>query len=151
MIKIATDGASKDNQTPENRRAGIGFVVQINDEIVHEESRWLGQDEEFTCNVAEYKAAICAAKWLQSHSTEITDQIEFQSDSELLVKQITGEYTVNDDKLARYHSKLTKLLSGLEKVQIKRIGDTDSELVNQADTLAREGASKVVTSGSEDG
>jgi ribonuclease HI len=139
-ITIATDGASKSNQTPENRRAGIGFVVQIDGETVYEEGQWLGAGEEYTCNVAEYEAAIVACEWLESSECPNSDRIRFLTDSELMVKQMTGEYSVNDEKLIPRHGELTERLEKFKEAEIYHDSDDKNELLSQADTLAKKGA-----------
>lgn len=90
-----TDGGSRNNPG----LAAVGFIVFGEDgKILHQDGKAVGVA---TNNVAEYKALIEALKWLSknNNSFPVADRIVFRSDSELMVKQLTGEYRIKDVKL----------------------------------------------------
>ena len=85
-LKIFTDGGARGNP-------GIaGYGVYIEDEnkkMVFEESRFLGIK---TNNEAEYMGLIGALSWVKNNCPEA--EIEINSDSQLLVRQMKGVYKV---------------------------------------------------------
>lgn len=89
-LVIHTDGASRGNPG----EAGIGVVMTAQDgRIVKEFGRYIGTT---TNNVAEYSALIEALR--AAHGLGAAD-VAVRSDSELMVKQILGEYKVRHDGL----------------------------------------------------
>lgn len=96
-IIIYTDGGSRGNPGP----SGIG-VVFCNDKekVMKEYSEYLGGN--LTNNEAEYQAVIFAlkkAKALFGKKAIKAAEVEIRSDSELLIKQLNGEYKVLDAKI----------------------------------------------------
>jgi ribonuclease HI len=89
-ILIYTDGAARGNPGP----AGAGAVLIGEDgSVLAEVSRYLGKT---TNNQAEYQALVLA---LEEAKKLAADEVNIFSDSELLVKQIKGEYHVKNDGL----------------------------------------------------
>lgn len=101
---IHTDGGSRGNPGP----AASAFTVHTgNNEVLHEESRFLGTA---TNNVAEYSALRMAMEWLLVNASKLGIQkVDVLMDSELVVKQMRGEYKIKDGNLS------------LIAVEIKRI------------------------------
>lgn len=86
-LSIYTDGASRNNPG----EAAIGVVIKNEGkEIVETLSQSIGIA---TNNVAEYTALIQALKAAQKLNPE---QIDFYLDSQLVVRQITGEYKIKN-------------------------------------------------------
>ena len=101
---IYCDGAAKGNPGP----AGAGFAVY--DEtgvLIHSVAVPLGNT---TNNIAEYSALIEAAEFIKTLNPARAD---FMLDSELLVRQLSGQYKVRAEHLIPLHRKLTLLLAGL--------------------------------------
>lgn len=89
-IVIYTDGGSRGNPG----LAAIGAVVG--------NKRYADTIGETTNNVAEYKAIIFAlkkAKHLIGKAKSKESEIELRSDSELIVRQLKGEYKIKDEEL----------------------------------------------------
>jgi len=86
-ISVYTDGGSRGNP-------GIsGFGVVIYDQqcrIIHKISKFIGIK---TNNEAEYSALLEALVWVRDHQTEFTS-VTLYSDSQLLVRQINGQYKI---------------------------------------------------------
>lgn len=98
---INTDGGARGNPGP----AGIGVVFSdIKGEILAEYSQFIG---ETTNNVAEYKALILA---LEKAKDFKFDEIECRLDSELVVKQLNGNYKVKDENLKRLYNLVQELI-----------------------------------------
>ncbi len=90
-VKIFTDGGARGNPGP----AGIGVAVyDENDCLVKSKSEYIGRA---TNNQAEYRAVLAAFALI---SADEIAEIEFFLDSELVVKQLNGEYRVKNKDLA---------------------------------------------------
>lgn len=124
--RVHTDGAARGNPGP----AAIGIVVQ--DEaghIVYEASRSLGTK---TNNEAEYLALIAALEYLlESRITEA----DFFLDSELVVKQLKGEYRVKEPRMQSLFARVTMLLNAVPKHSFKHVPRSENA---RADALANE-------------
>jgi len=107
-VKVFTDGASRGNPGI----AAVGIV--INDEK-DKEIRTLGKYiGECTNNVAEYTALIESVKLLKELN-EPFEEINFFCDSELLVKQIRGEYKIKNKDLINLSLEFWKEIKSLNK------------------------------------
>ncbi len=93
-IIIHTDGGSRGNPGP----AASAFIVHsFKNEVLHEESKYLGVT---TNNIAEYSALRMAMDWVKNSYQELEiSKIEILMDSELVVKQMRGEYKIKDVNL----------------------------------------------------
>lgn len=106
-LVIFTDGGARGNPGP----AGIGAVLKNEKgDIVAEISEYIG---ETTNNQAEYKAAIFALEKAKEIGAE---ELDFNLDSELVVKQINREYKVRNKDLAPLFLKIYNLSQGFKKV-----------------------------------
>ncbi len=132
-IIIYTDGGSRGNPGP----AAIGVVfANEKDQVIKEYSEFLGDN--LTNNEAEYEAAIFSLKkFKQVFGKKIaqTSDVELKSDSELLVKQINGEYKISDSKIQQLFLILWNLKLDFKKVKFKLIA---REKNREADRLANE-------------
>lgn len=123
-LKIFCDGASRGNPGP----SGIGYVIlDSSGKFLKEESEFLGIA---TNNQVEYYAAI---KALQDAIELNAEEVELYTDSELLVKQLRGKYSVHDPKLKPLHAKLVLLTSRLPRFGVKQVSREENV---KADALA---------------
>ena len=133
MINIYVDGASRGNPG----EAGVGVVISTTDgKVLKETGRYLGKT---TNNVAEYQALIIALKEAKSLGAEA---IKIFADSELMVKQIKGEYKVKSAGLLPLYQEAKALLMEFSRygiIHINREKNTEADrLANQAiDSKAR--------------
>jgi ribonuclease HI len=124
-LRIFVDGCSRGNPGP----AGIGYLIfDEGGRLLSKKWKHVGLR---TNNEAEYLAAIEALKEALSLGAS---EIELLSDSELLVKQIRGEYAVRSDRLAPLHEELIRLVRSFEKFIVKHI-ERDGN--READRLAK--------------
>ncbi len=90
---IHTDGGSRGNPGP----AALGVVIESSDgKLKKEYGEYIGNT---TNNEAEYRAVIFALKKLKSligKEKSAQAHVTVHADSELLVKQMNGEYKIND-------------------------------------------------------
>ncbi|WP_435345428.1 ribonuclease HI [Haloarchaeobius sp. HRN-SO-5] len=119
------DGACRGNPGP----ASIGWVVVTNDGIVSEGGERIG---EATNNQAEYEALVAVLEVARDYGY---DEVEIRGDSELIVKQVTGEYDVNDPTLRELRVRVHELLSTFDEWTI---GHVPREINERADQLANE-------------
>ena len=124
--EIHVDGSSLGNPGP----AGIGVVLTDGpNRAPHVFSKSLGRA---TNNVAEYLALIHA---LQLAAEAGYAHVSARTDSELLVRQITGRYKVRHPELKRLHGLVQQLISGFGSFQIRHVPREQNRL---ADRLAGE-------------
>lgn len=98
-VRCYTDGASRGNPGP----SAYAFVIYSDGELLHEESAFIGTA---TNNIAEYHAVIHGLQWLSGITS---GPVELFSDSELVIKQLTGIYSVKKLHLRRLYREI-KLL-----------------------------------------
>ncbi len=101
MIYTNSDGGARGNPGP----GAIGVIVRKDGKILTKYSRFIG--ERVTNNIAEYEALI---KALELASKFTKEEVTCILDSELIVKQLLGEYKVK-------HPELMKLFLGVQKLQ----------------------------------
>lgn len=124
--KVFTDGGSRGNPGP----AALGFVIyDSSNKLIFEYSKYVG---ETTNNSAEYLALLFACYKLKSIKAK---EVEFYLDSELVVKQIKGEYKIKDEQLKNLYDKIQNELKNfkftINHVPREKNKEAD-KLVNQA-------------------
>ena len=130
ILKIFFDGSSHGNPGP----SGIGIIVfDESGRILDKFSRFIGFG---TNNEAEYRALIVSLRKAMQLGAE---KVELYSDSELVVNQIKGVYSVKDEKLKRLHLKCVELLKNFKEYEISYV---PRELNAEADRLANEAIMK---------
>ena len=123
---VHTDGAARGNPGP----AAIGVVIEDEDgRSIYEASRAIGVR---TNNEAEYQALITALEYLKDVRPS---EAEFRLDSELVVRQLTGQYKVKEPRLQSLHARVTMLLNAVPKYEILHVR---REQNTRADELANE-------------
>lgn len=127
------DGASQGNPGP----SGIGVVVCDKDgQILENISEYIGEN---TNNIAEYSALVYALKeGLLKKASSIT----INTDSELLVKQLNGEYKVKDRKIKYFFNQVQRLLKGFKEVQINHISREKNKGADKLATKAADNTDK---------
>lgn len=127
MIKVYCDGGARGNPGP----AAVGVVAYENDKKLFEISKTIGVA---TNNVAEYTAVVESLKKIIE--LNISKEIIFNLDSELVVKQLNGHYRVKDAKLKHMYVRAVSLLERLGEVKFahtKRANNSYADkLVNKA-------------------
>ena len=124
--RVFIDGASRGNPGP----ASVGVVFQGPDgETVKTLSQRIGVS---TNNVAEYSALIFA---MQEGMILKASELEIFTDSELLAKQIAGEYKIKDDFLKVLYQFARHLKAAYSKVSVTHVGREQNKL---ADKLANQ-------------
>ena len=120
--KLWTDGGARGNPGP----AAYGYVLEADDGTVlaaHGEA--IG---EATNNVAEYRALVAG---LEMAGELGVDELEVVSDSELLVKQMRGEYKVKNEALRELSMQASGLARQLGAVTYTAVRREHNELADQ--------------------
>jgi len=122
-IEIFIDGASRGNPGP----SGIGVAFLEGTNVVKKLFKFIGKA---TNNVAEYSALIYA---LQEALIDKYESLTIKSDSELLTRQLRGEYKVKNENLRPYYEQFLHLSRGFNNIEVISILRKDNSL---ADKLA---------------
>jgi ribonuclease HI len=129
---IYADGSSRGNPGP----AGIGIAVFDGEDTskpIEEISRYIGIT---TNNVAEYEALIQALRWLLG-SEKKSGTIKL--DSELVYRQVIGQYRVRKPHIARQIKRVRRLCERLGKITFVLIPRDENK---NADRLAQKASKK---------
>jgi ribonuclease HI len=120
------DGAARGNPGP----AAVGWVIVTSDGIVAEGGKQIGRA---TNNQAEYEALLQALEVADDYGFE---EVDVRGDSELIVKQVRGEYDTNDPDLREYRVDVRELLTRFGEWSLshvpREINDRADELANEA-------------------
>ena len=124
--KLSTDGGARGNPGP----AAFGYVLEAEDgHVLAAHGEAIGRA---TNNVAEYRGLVAGlAKAAELGVTEL----EVISDSELLVKQMRGEYKVKNEALRRLWEEASALERRFDRVRYSAVRREHNEL---ADRLVNE-------------
>jgi ribonuclease HI len=122
---LRTDGGSRGNPGP----AGAGFVIERDGEIICRAGRFLGSQ---TNNVAEYEALVWG---LENVSALGFSQVKVFADSELLVKQINGQYRVKNAGLKPLFVRALQLLRSFDSYRVSHVRREQNA---EADTMAND-------------
>jgi len=127
VLTLQFDGGSRGNPGP----AGIGVVVSASDGTpVVTLGRFIGRA---TNNVAEYRALITA---LQEAKKLGAKRVIIRGDSELVIRQMRGEYRVKNPDMKLLHGEATVLLKQFDEAKIEHNLRHKNELADKLANLA---------------
>jgi len=124
MIRAYIDGGARGNPGP----AGFGARIEAEDGTLIEEL--YGPLGIATNNVAEYNGLLAALQWAVDHGQI---DVHIRADSELLVKQMRGEYKVKNPGLQALAARARLLVMQLGSVRFEHVR---RELNKEADRLS---------------
>lgn len=130
--QLYIDGAARKNPGP----AGAGIVLLKENVIIKEAGIFLGTK---TNNQAEYSALLFGILYAKKYM-HARDFLKIKSDSQLLVRQISGEYAIKNEHLQHFYKHLKELLYDLNYT-IEHVYREDNTL---ADKMANVGIDKKV-------
>ena len=123
-LVIYSDGGSRGNPGP----SAYAIVVTSQGKVVHTHSEFLGVH---TNNYAEYRGLISGI----SKAIELgADEAEFVMDSQLVIRQMTGEYKVKNRDMQELHADAQALASIIPKVTYRNVRRSE-ERIPEADAL----------------
>ena len=124
--RLSTDGGSRGNPGP----AAYGYVLEAEDgHVLAAHGEAIGRA---TNNVAEYSGLVAG---MEKAAEVGVDELEVVSDSELLVKQMQGEYRVKNEALQDLFLQASRLARKLDDVEYRHVKRAHNEL---ADRLVNE-------------
>jgi ribonuclease HI len=106
------DGGARGNPGP------AGYGVRVEDDggaLIAEFNGFLGTA---TNNVAEYNGLVAALKYAQQHGHRI---VRIKSDSELLVRQMRGEYRVKNAGLMPLYQEARSIADSLDRIVFEHV------------------------------
>jgi ribonuclease HI len=126
MITAYTDGGARGNPGP----AGFGVqIVSDSGEVIAEIKGALG---ETTNNVAEYRGLLAALDHALQHGHRT---LRIRSDSQLLIRQMRGEYLVKHPGLQPLYQQACRMAAQLDRVVFEHVRREQNK---EADRLANE-------------
>ena len=124
--KLSTDGGARGNPGP----AAYGYVLETPEgDVLDQRGETIGVA---TNNVAEYRALVAGLGAALAHGVTELDVV---SDSELLVKQMRGEYRVKNEALQELNREAAALARKIPRVAYTSVRREHNEL---ADALVNE-------------
>jgi ribonuclease HI len=130
------DGGARGNPGP------AGYGVRIEDEqgsLINEFNGFIGNS---TNNVAEYNGLLAALRYAQQHGHR---SLRIRSDSELLVKQMRGEYRVKNAGLQPLHQQARAIADSLERVVFEHVRREQNKDADRLANLAMDQGTKSTT------
>jgi ribonuclease HI len=125
-LVVNVDGGARGNPGP----AAIGVMVSTPDgEVLEEHAERIGSA---TNNVAEYRALMLGLERALALGAR---EVELIGDSELVVRQVQGEYKVRDEVLWRLHKHVIRALAEFDSWSIRHVRREENEA---ADRLVNE-------------
>ena len=127
IVTLAVDGAARGNPGP----AGAGAaLLDSQGRSLAEKTMYLGKA---TNNEAEYQALVMGLN-LALEREHL--RILIQTDSELMAKQITGEYKIKEPRLKIYFTQAHSLLEKFQKWEIKAVPRAENRLADRLSNIA---------------
>ena len=124
---INIDGASRGNPGP----SAAAWVIQDKDgQILIEEGLYLGKE---TNNRAEYFGLLFG---LEDALLLKADSVEVRSDSQLLVRQMTGEYRVKNTDLKPIYLRAKRLSQSIANFKITHVPREENKVADHAANVA---------------
>ena len=126
-LTVNVDGGARGNPGP----AAVGVVVRdAAGEVLEEAGERIGRA---TNNVAEYRALLLG---IERAAALGASELELIGDSELIVRQVKGEYKVKDAAMRKLHAQVKRALEPFDRWSIRHVrreenADAD-RLVNEA-------------------
>jgi ribonuclease HI len=132
-VTVHFDGACQPPKGP--GVATFGFTVE-GEGLYAEEGGLATQpySENSTNNVAEYVAAIRALEWLRGQGYR--GSVVVEGDSQLVIRQMTGEYRVLTEHLKAYHDWLARLASEFAAVEWRWVPREENRRADELSKLA---------------
>ncbi len=130
VLEIWTDGASRGNPGP----ASVGVVFgQRGGEILCGHGETIGRA---TNNAAEYQAVLRALLFARDWGVK---RVHLNLDSELVARQLTGQYRVKSQDLMPFYRQVVSLMRSLDKVVVRHVRREKNKLADQLANLALDG------------
>ncbi len=126
-IRVYSDGAARGNPGP----AGAGAVLTDSaGNVIARLGRYLGRQ---TNNVAEYEGLLLGLK----HARELGyREVEVRADSQLLIRQLKGEYAVRHAGLKPLHAEALRVLRSFDRFDLRHVPREENALADEMSNRA---------------
>ncbi len=121
QLKLYTDGGSRGNPGPS---AGAFVICDLEDNVVETTGFFIGSG---TNNIAEYTALLRGLEHCKQFGAE---QLIVYLDSELVVRQLNGEYKVKNAQLKPLHDQAKKMAADFQKIEFKHVPRAQNALAD---------------------
>jgi|SRR3989344_4725191 len=128
MIFTNSDGGARGNPGP----GAIAVIIREDGKILSRYRGFIGKN--VTSNIAEYEGLI---KALELASKFTKEEITCVLDSELVVKQLLGEYKVRNPELLKLFLKVQKLQESFKRIRYVHVSRED-KFQTMADEMLNE-------------
>jgi ribonuclease HI len=127
IVRVYSDGAARGNPGP----AGAGAVLTDSaGNVIARLGRFLGKQ---TNNVAEYEGLLLGLK----HARELGyREVEVRADSQLLIRQLKGEYAVRHAGLKPLHAEALRLLRSFDRYDLRHVPREENTLADEMSNRA---------------
>lgn len=139
MITAYIDGGARGNPGP------AGYGVRIENEAGELVAELHGALGVATNNVAEYNGLLAALQWAVDHHER---EVLVRADSELLVKQMRGEYKVKHPGLQPLYVRARLLVMQLDKVRFEHVRREFNKEADRLSNLGMDEAERMLKTGS---
>jgi ribonuclease HI len=126
LLHIHIDGASRGNP------GEAGFGIRVQDDRGATQAELYGYLGRASNNVAEYQALLHALRWARARGARV---VRVYSDSELVVRQVNGQYRVKHPDMIPLHREASRLLREFESAVVTHVR---REQNREADRLANQ-------------
>lgn len=134
MITAYIDGGARGNPGP----AGYGVYIELPDGSVERLHGALGIA---TNNVAEYNGLLAALSWAVEHGHRV---VRIKADSELLVKQMRGEYRIKNEGLQPLAARARALIAKLDRVTFEHVRREQNKEADRLSNLGMDEAEEAL-------
>jgi len=126
-LRVYSDGAARGNPGP----AGAGAVItDAKGDVVARLGHYLGRQ---TNNVAEYQGLLLGLR----HAQELgAREVEVRADSQLMIRQLKGEYAVRNTALKPLHAEALRLLRSFSRYDLQHVPREENALADEMSNRA---------------
>ncbi len=129
-IKVWFDGSCEPNP---GGKAGFGWFIKINEESNFSGHGQIGEGFLFTNNVAEY-VALCQALEFLKNKALFKERVDIYGDSNLVVKQMRGEWKANGGSYFPWFKKACEVAMGFTNIGFHWIPREQNKIADELST-----------------
>jgi ribonuclease HI len=126
-VRVFSDGAARGNPGP----AGAGAVItDASGNVLARLGHFLGRQ---TNNVAEYQGLLLGLRHAQEMGAR---EVKVRADSQLMIRQLKGEYAVRNTALKPLHAEALRLLRGFSRYHLQHVPREENALADEMSNRA---------------
>jgi ribonuclease HI len=126
-VRVFSDGAARGNPGP----AGAGAVItDASGNVLARLGHFLGRQ---TNNFAEYQGLLLGLRHAQEMGAR---EVKVRADSQLMIRQLKGQYAVRNTALKPLHAEALRLLRGFERFDLEHVPREENALADEMSNRA---------------